>query len=218
MTIDSVLPTGYGDAKYACELMVDETLHRHPDRFRAMTVRLGQVAGSSTSGYWNPTEHLPFIIKSSQTLKALPDFDGLLSWTPVDTVASTLVDLVSLPLTETPYPIYHIDNPIRQAWKEMILTLASMLSIPSNDIVPFGDWVQRVKDYPRQVEGPEGENPAILLIDFVDANFLRMSCGGLLLETKKAREHSHTLATLGPVSDKVTNLFIQSWKELGFLR
>ncbi|KAJ5918177.1 Type I Polyketide synthases (Type I PKS) [Penicillium verhagenii] len=195
MTIDSVLPTGYGDAKYTCELMIDETLHRHPDRFRAMTVRLGQVAGSSTSGYWNPTEHLPFIIKSSQTLKALPDFDGLLSWTPVDNVASTLVDLVSLPWTKTPYPIYHIDNPIRQAWKEMILTLASMLSIPSNDVIPFGDWVQRVKDHPQQVEGPEGENPAILLIDFVDANFLRMS-----------------------FSDKVTNLYIQSWKEMGFLR
>jgi nucleoside-diphosphate-sugar epimerase/SAM-dependent methyltransferase len=217
MTIDSVLPTGYGDAKYICELMIDETLHRHPDQFRAMAVRLGQVAGSSTSGYWNPTEHLPFVIKSSQTLKALPDFDGLLSWTPVDGVASTLVDLVSLPETDTPYPIYHIDNPIRQAWKEMIPVLADTLSIPLSGVIPFDDWVQRVKDHPRQVEGPEGENPAILLIDFLDANFLRMSCGGLLLETKKAREHSHTLANLGPVSNEVTKLFVESWKEMGFL-
>ncbi|KAJ5639455.1 Type I Polyketide synthases (Type I PKS) [Penicillium longicatenatum] len=217
MTIDSVLPTGYGDAKYICELMIDETLHRHPDQFRAMAVRLGQVAGSSTSGYWNPTEHLPFVIKSSQTLKALPDFDGLLSWTPVDGVASTLVDLVSLPETDTPYPIYHIDNPIRQAWKEMIPVLADTLSIPLSGVIPFDDWVQRVKDHPRQVEGPEGENPAILLIDFLDANFLRMSCGGLLLETKKAREHSHTLASLGPVSNEVTKLFVESWKEMGFL-
>ena len=217
MTIDSVLPTGYGDAKYICELMLDETLHRYPDRFRAMAVRLGQVAGSSTSGYWNPTEHLPFVVKSSQTLKVLPDFDGLLSWTPVDEVASTLVDLVSLPTTETPYPIYHIDNPIRQTWKEMIPILAGALDIPSTHVIPFKDWVQRVKDHPRQVEGPEGENPAILLIDFLDANFLRMSCGGLLLETKKAREHSRTLASVGPVSDEVTKLFVDSWKQTGFL-
>jgi acyl transferase domain-containing protein/thioester reductase-like protein/acyl carrier protein/SAM-dependent methyltransferase len=217
MTIDSVLPTGYGDAKYICELMLDETLHRYPDRFRAMAVRLGQVAGSSTSGYWNPTEHLPFIIKSSQTLKALPDFDGLLSWTPVDEVASTLVDLVTLPMTDTPYSIYHIDNPIRQAWKEMIPLLAEALGIPSADAIPFDDWVQRVKNHQCQVEGPEGENPAILLIDFLDANFLRMSCGGLLLETKKAREHSRTLANVGPVSDKVAKLFVESWKQTGFL-
>jgi acyl transferase domain-containing protein/thioester reductase-like protein/acyl carrier protein/SAM-dependent methyltransferase len=217
MTIESVLPTGYGDAKYICELMLDETLHRYPDRFRAMAVRLGQVAGSSKSGYWNPTEHLPFIIKSSQTLGALPDFDGLLSWTPVDEVAGTLVDLASLPTTETPYPIYHIDNPIRQPWKEMIPMLADALGIPPTGIISFDDWVQRVKDHPCQVEGPEGENPAILLIDFLDANFLRMSCGGLLLETKKAREHSSILANVGPVSDEVTKLFVGSWKETGFL-
>jgi acyl transferase domain-containing protein/thioester reductase-like protein/acyl carrier protein/SAM-dependent methyltransferase len=217
MTIDSVLPTGYGDAKYICELMLDETLHRFPDRFRAMAVRLGQVAGSSTSGYWNPTEHLPFIIKSSQTLQSLPDFDGLLSWTPVDQVASTLVDLAFLPAAENPYPIYHIDNPIRQSWKEMVPMLANALCIPPTGVIPFDDWVQRVKDHPCHVEGPDGENPAILLIDFLDANFLRMSCGGLLLETKKTREHSSTLANVGPVSEEVTELFVESWKEMGFL-
>ncbi|OTB07889.1 hypothetical protein M426DRAFT_19442 [Hypoxylon sp. CI-4A] len=198
MTIESVLPTGYGDAKYVCERMLDETLHKHPDRFRAMVVRPGQIAGSSTSGYWNPMEHLSFLIKSSQTLKALPDFDGLLSWTPVDEVAGTLVDLVVLPEDKTHYPIYHVDNPIRQHWKEMILVLADALGISSQNIIPFRDWVQRVRDHPRQIEGPEGENPAFLLIDFLDDNFLRMSCGGLLLDTIKVREHSKTLANTGP--------------------
>ncbi|KAI1454916.1 hypothetical protein F4805DRAFT_469070 [Annulohypoxylon moriforme] len=198
MTIESVLPTGYGDAKYICELMLDETLHKHPDRFRAMVVRPGQIAGSSTSGYWNPMEHLSFLIKSSQTLKALPDFDGLLSWTPVDEVAGTMVDLVCLPEDKTHYPIYHVDNPVRQPWKEMIPVLADALDISPDGIIPFEDWVQLVRDHPRQVEGPEGENPAFLLIDFLDDNFIRMSCGGLLLDTIKVREHSKTLANAGP--------------------
>ncbi|KAJ5361596.1 Type I Polyketide synthases (Type I PKS) [Penicillium brevicompactum] len=217
MTIASVLPTGYGDAKYICELMLDKTLHLHQDRFRAMTVRLGQVAGSSTSGYWNPTEHLPFVIKSSQTLNALPDFDGLLSWTPVDEVASTLVDLALLPKDETPYPIYHIDNPIRQAWRDMIPVLARSLGIPSTGVIPFEDWVQRVKDHPCRLGGAGGENPAISLIDFLDANFLRMSCGGLLLETKRARQHSRTLSAVGPVGDETTKMFVDFWRETGFL-
>ncbi|THC94912.1 hypothetical protein EYZ11_005595 [Aspergillus tanneri] len=217
MTIDSVLPTGYGDAKYICERMIYETLHQHPDRFRAMVVRLGQVAGSSISGYWNPMEHLSFLIKSSQTLNALPDFDGVLSWTPVDGVAGVLVDLISLPDDKSPYPVYHIDNPVRQPWKEMSSVLADTLHIPRANIIPFEDWMQRVKDYPRQVEGPEGENPAILLVDFLDANFIRMSCGGLLLETKKSREHSSTLANMGPVNEETTKLFIKSWKDMGFL-
>ncbi|KAL2802933.1 hypothetical protein BJX63DRAFT_437407 [Aspergillus granulosus] len=217
MTIDSVLPTGYGDAKYICERMIDETLHKYPDRFQAMVVRPGQVAGSTTSGYWNPMEHLSFLVKSSQTLGALPDFDGVLSWTPVDAVASTLVDLLLLPKGKTPYPIYHIDNPVRQSWKEMTPVLADALHIPRANIIPFEEWIQRVMDYPRQVEGPEGDNPAILLVDFLDNNFIRMSCGGLLLETKKSREHSKTLANLGPVSAETARLFIKSWKDMGFL-
>lgn len=39
-TAAAVLPNGYGDSKWACERMLDETLHRYPKRVRAMTVRL----------------------------------------------------------------------------------------------------------------------------------------------------------------------------------
>jgi thioester reductase-like protein len=48
-TIDSVLPNGHNEAKWACGLL-DETLHQYPDRFRTMVTRLGQIAGSKTSG------------------------------------------------------------------------------------------------------------------------------------------------------------------------
>ncbi|KAI8961031.1 hypothetical protein F5Y11DRAFT_367017 [Daldinia sp. FL1419] len=217
MTIESVLPTGYGDAKYICELMLDETLRRHPNRFRAMVVRPGQIAGSSKSGYWNHMEHLSFLIKSSQTLKVLPDFDGLLSWTPVDEVAGTLADLVLLPENEKNYDIYHVDNPVRQQWRQMTPILADALDIPRQNIIPFGEWVECVRGHPRQIEGPEGENPAYVLIDFLDDNFWRMSCGGLLLDTTKTREHSKTLANAGPVSESVARRFIESWKDTGFL-
>ena len=52
--INAVLTNGYGEAKWGCERMLDETLHKHPENFRTMAVRLGQIAGSKTSGYWNP--------------------------------------------------------------------------------------------------------------------------------------------------------------------
>ena len=219
MTIDSVLPTGYGDAKYVCELMLDATLHAHPDRFRTMAVRLGQIAGSSTSGYWNPMEHLTFLWKSSQTLKVLPDFDGPCSWTPADHIAATLVDLITLPEDTEPYPIYHIDNPVRQPWKHMIRTLADALDVPQSGIIPYADWIQRVRDYqPVSENTADGLNPAFLLIDFLDENFLRMSCGGLLMDTKKCCEHSRTLAREGPVSDDVARLYVRGWRDMGFLK
>jgi nucleoside-diphosphate-sugar epimerase len=217
--IESILPNGYGDAKYVCERMLDETLHKFARHFRTMCVRLGQVAGSSKTGYWNPQEHLSFLIKSSQTLRALPDFKGQLSWTPVDCVATTLVELALGNMSESPgtrdtYPIYHIDNPRRQPWETMLPVLERALDIPPASLLPFTEWVRRVRRFPGSVEK---DNPAFKLIDFLDGNFLRMSCGGLLLDTKHSQKHSPTLAAQGAVSADVAEGYVRYWKRTGFL-
>ena len=206
--IDSVMPSGYGDAKLGCEKMLDETLHKHPDQFRTMTVRLGQIAGSKTSGYWSPMEHFGRLIKSSQTLNALPNVDGTLYWTPVNDIAGALADLV---LSDcTPYPIYHIDNPVGQPWREMNVILADALHIPN--LIPFEEWIRRVR------AAPERDNPASALVDFLESNYGRMSCGGLVLDTKKTLEHSKTLAAVGPVEEEVVRKYVHIWREIGFLR
>lgn len=77
MEVSTILSNGYCDAKFTCERILDETLHKYPKHFRTMTARLGQIAGSKVSGYWNPMEHFSFMVKSSKTLKTLPDFDGV---------------------------------------------------------------------------------------------------------------------------------------------
>lgn len=231
MTVDSVLPSGYGDAKLICERMLDETLHRHPDQFRPMVVRIGQIAGSKTSGYWNPVEHLSFLIKSSQTLKALPAFEGVcrfhssriffpltvfikqeLSWCPVNDIAATLGDL--LISDASPYPIYHVENPARQPWQEMTAVLADALDIPRANIIPFDDWLDRVRQFPGSTET---DNPARKVIEFLNEHFLRMACGGLILDTTKSREHSKTLASQEPVSADLVRKYVCAWKDMGFL-
>ncbi|KXG47306.1 Acyl transferase/acyl hydrolase/lysophospholipase [Penicillium griseofulvum] len=205
--IDSVLTNGYGEAKWGCELMLNRTIQQHPDQFRTMIVRLGQIAGSSTSGYWNPMEHFGFLIKSSQTLNALPDAPGTVFWTSVNEIAGTLSDLV---LAENnPYPIYHIENPVGQPWKEVNAILADALGI--KNLIPFEEWVARVK------AAPQRNNPASTLLEFLDSNYLRMSCGGLVLDVKNTLEHSKTLAAVGPVSEEVVRKYIHIWKEIGFL-
>jgi len=207
--IESVLPNGYGEAKWGCEWMLDLTLHQHPDRFRTMTVRLGQIAGSKTSGYWNPMEHLGFLVKSSQTLNALPDMIDDLYWTPVNDIAGTLSDLVLA--DNVPFPIYHVENPVGQPWREMTAILAEALHIPPSNVVPFQEWIERVRN------APQKNNPASSLLEFLEDNFLRMSCGGLVLDTKKTLEHSKTLREVGPVSETVARKYIHIWREIGFL-
>ncbi|KAJ5519536.1 polyketide synthase [Penicillium expansum] len=213
LPLDTVLPIGYGDAKYICELMLDHTLHGDSRRFHTSTVRLGQVGASKISGYWNPVEHLPFLFKSAQTINQLPDLHGPLSWTPVDDVAGALVDLL---FADDPYPIYHIDNPIRQPWQEMLSILADALGIPSGNRLPLDEWVALVRDFPANALDKD-QNPATMLADFLEHDFQRMSAGGLLLDTTKSREHSQTLRAVGPVSPELARKFIQYWKSIGFI-
>jgi thioester reductase-like protein/acyl carrier protein len=206
--IDSVLPNGYGEAKWGCELMLDRTLHKFPTRFRTMAVRLGQIAGSKTSGYWNPMEHFGFVVKSSQTLGALPDVSGKAYWTPVNDVAAALSDIV---LSEkTPYPIYHVENPVGQQWSELNIVLANALEI--SDLIPFEEWVERVKN------APQHNNPASTLLEFLDSNYMRMSCGGLVLDVTRALEHSKSLKAVKEVSEDVVRKYVHVWREIGFLK
>ncbi|KAJ5115662.1 Type I Polyketide synthases (Type I PKS) [Penicillium angulare] len=213
LPLDAVLPIGYGDAKHVCELMLDETLHRHPHRFRTSTVRLGQVGGSKISGYWNPVEHLSFLFKSSQTIQKLPDLHGTLSWTPVDDVAKTLVDLL---FVKAPYPVYHVENPVGQPWEEMIPILAEGLGIPRENLLPLKEWLDCVRAFPEDPSDKD-KNPATALVDFIERDFERMSVGGLLLDTTKSREHSPSLQAVGPITPDLVRRFISYWRSIYFL-
>ncbi|KAI0441082.1 citrinin polyketide synthase [Xylaria telfairii] len=210
-TINSVPATGYADAKFACEHILEKTLRRYPESFHTMVVRIAQISGSTKSGFWNPTEYIPFLIKSSQVLRVLPDLDGTLSWYPVDGVASVLGELL---MSETASElIYHIDNPSRQTWKDMMLTLCKALDLPHESIVPYHEWISRV----RRFRSSQSDNPALQLIEFFQNYFIPMSCGGLILDTSKTKQHSKYLEAMGPVDEEVTMKYISSWKQSGFL-
>jgi hypothetical protein len=141
------------------------------------------------------------------------DSEKDLSWCPVNDVAATLGEL--LISDHTAYPIYHIENPARQPWREMILALADALAIPHTNIIPFDDWVSRVRRFPGSVET---DNPAARLVEFLDKHFVRMSCGELILDTAKSTEHSETLRSEEPVSVDIVKKYIRNWKDMGFLR
>ncbi|POS70668.1 hypothetical protein DHEL01_v210939 [Diaporthe helianthi] len=161
----------------------------------ASCVSIGQIAGATASGYWNTQEHLPLLLRFPQTLHCLPRLEGLLSWTPVDRVAGALADLVLAP--GTPCPVYNIDNPVRQLWSDVLSVLADGMG--AEDMIPFQDWVGRVRAAPA-AGGVAGGHSASLLLDFLDKNLEGMSCGTLLLSTDQATKHSPTLLATVPVS------------------
>ncbi|KAI2466205.1 putative polyketide synthase [Annulohypoxylon bovei var. microspora] len=215
--ISSVMPSGYNEGKWVCERMLTETLRRHPRLFQASVVRPGQISGSTASGVWNPVEHFPFLVKSAQALKAFPDLQGVLHWLPVDRSAGVMVDLLRIDdrdgTTAGVSPVYHIDNPVGQPWKNMSAVLAAALDIPAHGIIPFQDFVERVRRSPLS----EKENPAARVVGFLEGHFERMACGGIILDTQRVSEHSETMARQGPVSDEVVRSYVAAWKTSGFL-
>jgi len=96
----------------------------------------------------------------------------------------------------------------------MINILAEALDIPHSNIVPFEEFVERVRSYPGSTDT---ENPAGKIVEFFDTHFVRMSCGGLILDTTHSREHSQTLRNLGPVNRDLVLKYTRAWQEMGFL-
>ena len=70
------LGLGYAQAKLVCETMIRLAREAYPE-LQVGVVRVGQVSGSTLSGYWNPEEHLVGIFRASQALGKFPDIRGV---------------------------------------------------------------------------------------------------------------------------------------------
>ncbi|PWY88369.1 polyketide synthase [Aspergillus heteromorphus CBS 117.55] len=206
---------GYSEAKWVCEHILEATLRQYPEHFRAMTVRIGQIGGSTTSGFWTCAEHVPFLIKSAQTLRAWPDLGGHVSWVAVDQIATILMDLLAVGVKHdvpTPNSVYHIEHPMARTWKEMAPVMAAALNIPASRIIPVKEWVALVRNSPLE----RSDNPAILFASFFESAYESLMCGRVL-DTTWTQAHSPAMAKLEPIGDEMVGLYIDAWKKLGFL-
>ena len=68
---------GYAQAKFVCERIVEHAAVVHSHEIDVGYVRVGQMSGSSDTGYWNAKEHIPVLIAASTTLGKLPKLDGV---------------------------------------------------------------------------------------------------------------------------------------------
>lgn len=70
-------PFGYPEAKWVCEQILSRAASLHKGALEPIVVRVGQLTGSQSGGLWAPSEHLPSMFKSSQSLGALPEISGV---------------------------------------------------------------------------------------------------------------------------------------------
>ncbi|KAI0539689.1 hypothetical protein GGR58DRAFT_524098 [Xylaria digitata] len=203
----SALELGYAKAKMVCERIIERAATDRPN-IEAGFARVGQIAGAC-SGYWNIDEHFVALVRSSRRAGKFPDLHGTLSWLPVDSLAAALADIVldeqSLRL------VYHLENPVRQSWQEMVAIITKELDIPLSSVIPFEEWLEIISSLPEQ------GNPARELAGFLKANFRRMSCGEVILDTSVSRSASPTMRRIQPVGDDQVKAYVKYWRSIGAL-
>jgi hypothetical protein len=112
--------------------------------------------------------------------------------------------------------VYHLENPVRQPWNEVLDILSSELDVAKqHDHHPpsIAEWVQDVKQH-----SSKENNPAAALADFFEQDFEWMSGGSIVLSTETSRRHSPTLRRVGPVREETVRTYLQYWRGIGLIR
>ncbi len=128
----------------------------------------------------------------------------------MDSAASALVDIIfdQKPL----HLVYHLENPIRQDWQEVVSVLTKELHIPRTAIIPVQEWLDLV------ASAPEADNPARKLTDFLRNDFIKMSCGSIVLDTSVSQSVSLTMRAMGPVDENTLKAYVSYWRSIKFLK
>jgi len=68
---------GYAHAKLVCENILSRVAASRKDEMEVCCIRLGQIAGASTGGFWNTKEHVPALISIAQRMGKWPKLKGV---------------------------------------------------------------------------------------------------------------------------------------------
>nr|POF15330.1 non-canonical non-ribosomal peptide synthetase fub8 [Quercus suber] len=180
------LPMGYAEAKWVCEHVCAHFARMYGGKIDPIVVRLGQITGSTRTGYWNPKEHLPIMFQAAQQIGQMPLLDGDVSWLPIDEAASILIDILLTPRNiSSDSPVLHVENPIRLPWADVVVEMNRHLGLGLGDCLPFPKWLDLAAQ-----KGALGDH----LDDFLKQYFTHMATG-FVLDTTQARKPWDELRT-----------------------
>ncbi|KAK4552247.1 hypothetical protein LTR86_010601, partial [Recurvomyces mirabilis] len=223
-----VARTGYGQSKLLCERLLAHAAQT--SSLLVTVVRVGQLAGPvmhGEQGKWPEQEWLPSLVRSSMALGSLPETLGpadIVDWVPVDVAAQVLIELLEAfsvrkrGAKSNRAQFFHLVNPHAASWAD-IAPFVKQSMHADVQLVPFVDWVDRLKASTSEAGGfrgvDEGINPAAKLIDFFDnlqdkaIRFPKTKSSRL--DTKDTVKVSLTLAQLQPVTAEWMAMWMKQW-------
>lgn len=168
---------GYGRSKMVGSLIIEDAAAAGD--FPYAVVRVGQVAGpEAAAGMWNRQEWLPSIVASSLYLGALPaDLGGMdrVDWTPAERIAKLVLEASGVAargqssttaVTEDINGYYHGVNPHAVKWANLAAAVQAFYgSERIAELLPFGEWIDRLEKTQADGEETVAKNPGVKLID-----------------------------------------------------
>ncbi|GKZ39695.1 hypothetical protein AbraIFM66950_000942 [Aspergillus brasiliensis] len=217
-----VLSQGYAESKHAAEVLCDLFAR---ERHQTIAVhRVGQLGGpaDTEAGMWTTRDWFPALVRTSQTMKVLPDSIGPIpvDWVPIDIAARSIVQIACgkrndrLASTGSNYAeVYHITNPHISHWEPLAQTISQACSCK---IIPLKEWVQNLKNRlsdTRMDEWGLREIPAATLLGFFSSV---ADCEGWVrppADTTNAQKRSAALRALGPVDVSMMEVWLRQWSD-----
>lgn len=105
--------------------------------------------------------------------------------------------------------MYHLENPVRQSWEDVCSIIERKLGLPPKSRLPFDDWLTQISTL---------EDSPSDLMEFFSNYFRRMSSGSLVLDTTNGRRLSPTLRSTGAIHAWEIGLYLDYWRQSGFLK
>ena len=214
--LKAAAPYGYARSKLVSEHIVRNAALKAGAKSRIL--RIGQIVGDGKMGLWSDTEAIPLIIRSALTLGVLPALDETQSWLPVDTVASTILDLAGVITSEPPASesdidlVYNLENRKTFSWTDELLPELRRSGL-SFSVVPVDEWLRKLRQYEKDGGDPE-KNPAVKLIGHFEQRYAstERKAGEIRFETKTAEKHSEALRKAPRlIEDGYVKKFVEVW-------
>ncbi|KAF2101646.1 NRPS-like enzyme [Rhizodiscina lignyota] len=195
---------GYAQSKLVTEHIV--TRASRETGMQARVLRIGQIIADTKAGIWNASEAIPMMFQTAETMHSLPQLDDMLSWTPVDVVASTVIDLTFAPEVGE---VVNATNPTLINWTQDLLPLLREAGLAFEELPPR-EWITRLRDS----DPDPSANPPIKLLDFFakkyDHDERRRT---LTYETRNATTASPALRAVGGINADLVKKFINYFRQ-----
>ncbi|RPB15662.1 putative NRPS-like enzyme [Morchella conica CCBAS932] len=209
-TFENAMPMGYARSKLVTEKVC--AIAARNTTLPARVLRIGQVVGDTIHGCWNATEAIPLTIQSALTIGCLPRpvTDEIVSWLPVDIVASTIIDLSYLSAEDVARDaFFNVSHPGLTSWNNDFLPGLRAAGLKFEEVTPT-EWLKRLSESNQD----PAVNPPVKLLEFFGAKYGQDTVESVPYSlTDKSQKYSTSLGQCKKVDEALIGIFLKFWQE-----